>query len=289
MYAIRVYFFNLKRIFKNYLGLEALNFFFVYSAYALKYNFLCRLMRINITAENVFGRKVSFFNYKDFIGLFEEIFIGREYYFECAGNSPYIIDFGSNIGMSVIYFKWLYPGAVISAVEADPATFAMLKKNVEANGIKGVTLLNNAVYDRLTTVKFYFEASKKGSLQMSMSAARGTSRSFNRVKTIVASSLIKNNIDMVKMDIEGAEWVVMHEMAKKGVLKRISRFAMEVHHNMEGSPEILSGILGIFSKNKFKFQIFAPNNPPYFERKFQDVMVYAERENKNLQKGERRK
>jgi FkbM family methyltransferase len=277
MYAIRVYFFNLKRIFKNYRGLEALNFFLVYSAYALKYNLLCRLMRLDITAENVFGRKVYFFNYRDFIGLFEEIFIGMEYYFESSGNSPRIIDFGSNIGMSVIYFKWLYPGALISAVEADPATFAMLKKNVEANGLTGITLLNNAVYDRLTTVKFYYDALKTGSLQMSMSAARGGERSFNRVKTILASSLIKSNIDMIKMDIEGAEGAVMKELVKKGALKRISRIAMEVHHNMEGSPGILSGILGIFTKNKFKFQIFAPNNPPYFERKFQDVMVYAEK------------
>lgn len=278
MYALRVYFFNLKRIFKNYRGLEALNFFLVYSVYALKYNFLCRLMRLNIASENVFGRKVFFFSYRDFIGLFEEIFIGREYYFECVGNSPRIIDLGSNTGMSVIYFKWLYPGALISAVEADPATFAMLKKNVEANGLNGVTLLNNAVYDRITTVKFYFDVSKTGSLQMSMSATRGTERSFNRVKTILASSLIKNNIDMVKMDIEGAEGVVMKELEKKGALKRISRLAMEVHHNIEGSSEMLSGILGIFTKNKFKFQIFAPNNPPYFERKFQDVMVYAEKD-----------
>jgi hypothetical protein len=49
---------------------------------------------------------------------------------------------------------------------------------------------------------------------------------------------------------------------------------------MEGSREILSGILAVFTKNGFKYQIYAPNNPPYFERKFQDVMLYAEKEAK---------
>lgn len=111
MYSIRVYFFNLKRIFKNYRGLEALNLFFIYTFYSARYNILSRLLRVKITNENIFGRKVSFFNYKDFIGLFEEIFIGREYYFETKSAAPRIVDCGSNIGMSVIYFKWIYPEA----------------------------------------------------------------------------------------------------------------------------------------------------------------------------------
>ena len=280
MYSIRVYFFNLKRIFKNYRGLEALNLFFIYTFYSARYNILSRLLRVKITNENIFGRKVSFFNYKDFIGLFEEIFIGREYYFETKSAAPRIVDCGSNIGMSVIYFKWIYPEAAITAIEADPDTFAMLKKNVEDTRFNGISLLNNAVHDRLATVKFYYDPGTAGNLRMSMNAGRQNGKNFNTVKTLLLSSVIKTETDFVKMDIEGAEGAVIGELVKKGSLKRISKLAVEVHHNMEGSREILSGILAVFTKNGFKYQIYAPNNPPYFERKFQDVMLYAEKEAK---------
>jgi FkbM family methyltransferase len=277
MYALRVYFFNLKRILRNYRVTEALFFLLIYTIYWAKYNILSRLLRIKIKNENVFGRKVFFFSYKDFIGLFEEIFIGREYYFECKKKDPVIMDFGSNIGMSVIYFKWLYPGAVITAVEADLQTFAMLKKNVEINGFTGVTLMNNVVHDRLAKVKFYYDNYNTGSLQMSMKAVRGPGSSFNSIKTILASQIINSNVDMIKMDIEGAEGAVINEMAKKGRLVFVSRIAVEVHHNMKETAESISGILRLLTNHGFRFQLFAPNNPPYFDEKFQDVMVYAEK------------
>ena len=40
-----------------------------------------------------------------------------------------ILDLGSNIGVSVAYFRLRYPVARIYAVEADPATFKRLQEN----------------------------------------------------------------------------------------------------------------------------------------------------------------
>ncbi len=47
-----------------------------------------------------------------------------------AGKRPVIVDAGANIGGSALWFAQLYPEAVILAVEPDPATIDMLRRNV---------------------------------------------------------------------------------------------------------------------------------------------------------------
>jgi tRNA1(Val) A37 N6-methylase TrmN6 len=44
-----------------------------------------------------------------------------------------VFDCGANIGFATIFFKWLFPKARIYAFEPDPATYALLEKNVKTN------------------------------------------------------------------------------------------------------------------------------------------------------------
>src|SRR5688572_20822569 len=55
-----------------------------------------------------------------FVHSYSEIFKREIYRFTTVNNAPKIIDCGANIGLSVIYFKRLYPAAKIVAFEADP-------------------------------------------------------------------------------------------------------------------------------------------------------------------------
>ena len=64
---------------------------------------------------DIVGYKVKFCDADLLFGLFNEIFLHHEYHFTAANETPHIIDCGSNIGMSVIYFKMLYPEAEIVA------------------------------------------------------------------------------------------------------------------------------------------------------------------------------
>src|SRR6478752_2497070 len=49
--------------------------------------------------------------------LFREIFMRGDYYFESDNAQPTIIDCGSNIGISVLFFKRLFPQCRIIAFE----------------------------------------------------------------------------------------------------------------------------------------------------------------------------
>ncbi|HKZ65867.1 MAG TPA: hypothetical protein VJ111_05915, partial [Chitinophagaceae bacterium] len=55
-----------------------------------------------------------------------EMFKEKVYKFTSSKKNPYIIDCGSNIGMSILYFKSLYPEARILGFEADPYIFSFL-------------------------------------------------------------------------------------------------------------------------------------------------------------------
>ena len=49
--------------------------------------------------------------------LFTEIFVAEPYRFTTQSKSPLIIDGGVNVGVSVAYFKWLYPDSRIIGFE----------------------------------------------------------------------------------------------------------------------------------------------------------------------------
>lgn len=58
--------------------------------------------------EEIFGFHIHFHSYSELINLFEEIFI-FEVYRNTRRDAELIIDGGSNIGLSVIYFRMIFP------------------------------------------------------------------------------------------------------------------------------------------------------------------------------------
>ena len=74
-------------------------------------------------------KKIILMDSASFYYSFKEIFEQEIYKFEANVDNPYIIDCGTNIGSSIIYFKELYPNASIIGFEADPEVYKICKKN----------------------------------------------------------------------------------------------------------------------------------------------------------------
>ena len=115
-----------------------------------------------------------------------------------------VLDLGSNIGVSVAYFRLRYPSAHIYAVEADPATFKRLEEN--CSGMDKITLLHAAISDKTGPVEFHSnESSVSGSLY-----GRVGNRSSNLIHGFTIDDLVTahhiGSVDILKFDIEGAEF-----------------------------------------------------------------------------------
>ena len=166
-----------------------------------------------------FGYKIEGFEFKQLYHQFGEIFVRSMYYFKTTNKAPIIIDCGSNIGFSVIFFKFLYPNSTILAFEPEPKTFEKLKKNVIANHLHRVHLHNLAITNQQGDIDYYVD-SKTGS-ESSSSFPESGLKSKMKVKATTLSKYIKTLklIDFMKIDIEGYEYLVFKNLAKKNLLK----------------------------------------------------------------------
>src|SRR5436190_2156369 len=78
-----------------------------------------------------FGR-IRYMDARSLAHQFAEIFVDRGYEITGLGTTPRIIDCGGNIGLSTIWFRLHYPGAVITVFEADPNIAEMLTWNLRS-------------------------------------------------------------------------------------------------------------------------------------------------------------
>lgn len=236
--------------------------------------FIIKLLQQEIRKEKFLRFEMYFFDYGTFVSLFEEIFINKEYYFKSKNKTPTIIDCGSNIGMSVIFFKWLYPNARITAFEPDNLTFKLLEKNVEHNNFRNVILINEAIYNKSTSKYLYYDLSHPGSLIMSLDKDRyHTDR--KKVKTTVLSQFIKRHIDFVKIDIEGMEYIALSELVSTGKLGFVRELIIEYHHHIKPQEDVLSSLLKKIEDSNFGYQITSLLKPPFTQKKYQDIVIYA--------------
>jgi hypothetical protein len=75
------------------------------------------------------------------------------------------------------------------------------------------------------------------------------------------SEFISPEIDLLKMDIEGAEDVVMNELASAGKLRQAKRLHVEYHYHVDASADKLSRMLQLIEDNGFSYQLRADDRP----------------------------
>jgi FkbM family methyltransferase len=211
--------------------------------------------------------------------LFREIFVDGIYFFECETERPTIVDCGSNIGISVIFFKLLYPSARIIAFEPDPYTFEILKENVSKNGLTDVELHQCALTNEEGTTTFFRPVdTTTSSLRMNVLGAASGNISQIEVPARRLSSFVEGrSVDLLKVDVEGAENGILADMASSGTLQNVKRVLLEYHHHLQPDRDDLSWFLGTFEKAGFGYQFKARGPSWPSERVFQEMMIYCYR------------
>ncbi len=171
--------------------------------------------------------------------------------------------------MSVLFFKLLYPDSIIHAFEPNPATFALLERNIAANEISGVTLHNVGLWEAAGVLSFYPD--EEASVKSSLLADRGGDRTIN-VNTVLLSEHLKKlgRVDLVKIDVEGAEMAIVSDLIKAGVLDRVDVYIIEYHHQISRRQESFSTFLAVFEERGYRYNLSAS---PIRGGDFQDILV----------------
>src|SRR5262249_42887498 len=145
--------------------------------------------------------------------LFKDIFKKGAYFFATTKDAPLIIEGGGNIGLPVCYWKTLYPRCRIITFEPSPDTFAILQRNIAANGLQGVTAHCCALAKTAGQLTFFRPAGQTGSVYASLQSERvaGKQESFT-VEAVPLSQHLTEPVDLLKLDIEGAESDVLLDL-----------------------------------------------------------------------------
>jgi FkbM family methyltransferase len=228
---------------------------------------------------NIVGYKVKFNYFNTLKGLFREIFVAQGYWFTTNNTEPFIIDCGSHFGQAVIFFKLIYPESKIVCFEPDGYTFAILKENIESNGIKNVEIHNKAVSDYEGEIDFYNIEHTQSSVVMSTVKERVQNGEINVVEATCLSNYINRTIDFLKMDIEGAELSVLKELLKSNKLQYVKQMVIEYHHHIKEHEDNFSLTLELIEDAGFGYQIEADFLYPRQRVHFQDILIYAYNKN----------
>ncbi len=214
---------------------------------------LKRFPRFQPVVTNIFGAPLEVPDAPSFLSTFRQLFDEKIYGFIAKTDQPYILDCGANIGLSVIYFKQLYPRSTIVAFEADKAIFETLQRNVQSFGYENVEVLNRAVWNSETELNFTSDGGDGGRLSIP------EDKPSQVVKTIRLRDYLDRKIDFLKLDIEGAEVAVLEDCADR--LTQVECLFVE-YHSFAGQPQSFHVLTDVLARAGFRLHIQAPMPAP---------------------------
>jgi FkbM family methyltransferase len=163
------------------------------------------------------------------------------------------------------------------AFEPDPATFATLRRNVYQNHLSDAELHSVAIGDHSGQIELFRDPSpESSSLRMSTLRQRHDGPSV-AVQLRRLSDFIRSDIDLLKIDVEGAEDAALGDLAGSGKLRYAKRLHLEYHHHIDASADKLSSMLRLIEENGFGYQLRAIAKPWPVEASFQDISIYCYR------------
>lgn len=196
---------------------------------------------------------VKFLNYtvnvpdlESFIWQFKDIFLDEIFELKAGKEIPVVYDCGANIGMSCLFFKKMAPKARIKAFEPDKYISGFLKKNLLLNGFNDIEIIEKAVWINNTGVSFTSDGADGGSI---LGEENKVNLESIRLRDLL---MAEENIDLLKMDIEGAEFDVILDCQDH--LSRVQNIFIE-YHSWNNSSQNLSKILNVLEKNNFRYYI----------------------------------
>jgi FkbM family methyltransferase len=221
---------------------------------------LQKLSRYTETTTNLLGNIMYVPDAASFLFIYDELFKKQIYKFSSNKTEIVIVDCGANIGLSIIYFKKLFPNAKIIAFEPDNKIFEILKKNIQSFNLLNVELHQKACWNAETTLPFYQEGADGG-----RHASDVVKENIIFVETVRLKNYLNRDIDFLKIDIEGAEFEVLNDSID--MLHNVKNIFIEFH-SFVGQEQKLPEILNVLKIAGFRLHISAPglvSTSPLFE------------------------
>lgn len=143
-----------------------------------------------------------------------------------------IIDAGSNIGLTTIYFKRYFQNSKVYCIEPDNENFRMLNRNLNLFTADGTVKTYNAGLMGKSGLSLIISSDFRGGSDWAKQTIVSDEINLN-LKSITIPDIINENqlqiIDILKIDIEGAETFLINNDTDTSFLKKTRCVAIEIH------------------------------------------------------------
>jgi FkbM family methyltransferase len=140
-----------------------------------------------------------------------------------------IVDIGANVGVTALVFAQL-PGSHITCYEPDPENCALLRQNLDLNGVTNVQVFEAAVANVNGSLNFQTCIESVGGHLVGGDSTRDA-----RTRSVAAVNLERvleqcgnREVDLMKCDCEGGEHALIDQMTPEHAA-RIRHLSIEVH------------------------------------------------------------
>lgn len=180
-----------------------------------------------------------------------------EYYLPRDLEPRVILDVGSNIGTSILFFHEQFPGAKIFGFEPHPETYRILQMNV--GSIPSVEIFNYALGATNRQVAFEFDGADFSRFLTTMEGPEWhgplttTNCQIRHAREVIKELGIKR-VDLIKIDCEGAEYDVLTALPEE-MLRHCKWITGEMH---DDSGFKLLALLAPYFDLDLKKRMFAP-------------------------------
>jgi FkbM family methyltransferase len=163
------------------------------------------------------------------ITCLEKVFRTQDYKTPFPTEAKVIVDAGANIGMATLYYSQVYPKAKIIAIEPESSNYKMLVKN--CGNLPNVTLIEGALWSEERHL--VIQNPNADEWAYSVAEIQSPSRSgLPEVRAVTVPGLMKSlgvdHIDILKLDIEGAEYELFNNGAQNW-LGAVRQIVIELH------------------------------------------------------------
>jgi len=187
--------------------------------------------------------------------VFEQIFIRKEYLQVLEWFSTIlpgekittIMDVGANIGCTALFLSARFPAADVFCLEPEASNFARLQLNLKLNVHEKIRCFRSALFTQPGKLKLsreFRDGKEWGSRFVEDQPSENDVENSQQVDAIEIWELFEktgfDKVDLLKMDIEGAEAGLLRDPRFKMFLKdKVRRIAVEVHEEFIKTDEAI--------------------------------------------------
>lgn len=198
---------------------------------------------------NIDGHRVHYVDAASCFSAWKSIFRDQIYRFTTDLDSPQILDCGANIGLGILYWNKLFQQPRILAFEPDPEVFSTLQRNCA--GFDSVQLFQQALAGKSGSIDFFASCDDAGTT-VATGQQNQPAISVQAVTLSEVMSKVDGRVDLLKIDIEGAETDVLVEA--KSELSRVDRIFVE-YHGFADQKQTLTELLTILKDSGFRYHL----------------------------------